>query len=340
MCLHIMRLRPAPTLPETTPAANAAAAAASLIMSSETCIILRKELIHLGCIIPPHFILTDIASVTAFQAAITSTSQQSQNSMIATLFDTVTISIYFNAATMLLLRPQLYLTSCLPIDHPVLLSNPDNITHLLSTLSSSITAARCITYINSWILHHTAESTNPTPLRHKIWHEHLFSSFPLFEAALVLWFATCRTRLFWWSAGEIAGGPLCMGLAERRRVRGEVLDVLRTLRELTPLFAMVAPLVVCVEGFVADMERVEETLARGVDLLQGVGRTEDFVEELVIALKTVVVGTTGDDIEYHVEEPWCFLGLLGQEVDGAGVRMMWNSSNEAGWKVFWGQFDG
>ncbi|ORY52451.1 hypothetical protein BCR33DRAFT_711766 [Rhizoclosmatium globosum] len=295
---------------------------------------LQKEVQNLKYLIPDNILIHEnrAVSVAQFLGMIMTNSGSSRYEVVSNLFDTIMISVFYNATVCLLYRPQLYLTGFLKIDSPELLQ-PDAIPNLLNILDSSIVAARCITQINSWVVRFPIDR-DELHLRHWIWKEHLFAAFALFEAAVCLWFATCRTRRWWWRDDEESktGDALVMDEMERREIRAEVEDVLKTLRELESVFTVVTPMITCLLGMLREMEEVElEYLNGDEEMDMDEYFVDDDMNSILIGMQLVVLDDVGN-MQELVEEPWCFLGLLGCEVDN-GLR--WNSAIEAGWRRYW-----
>ncbi|KAJ3227939.1 hypothetical protein HDU81_006390 [Chytriomyces hyalinus] len=276
---------------------------------------LRYQLpLHLLCnnfSCPPSVFLDNIAN---------DTSHTRKSVIIETLYDAIMVSMTFNTAKCILYRPQLYLTHFLKLDGPALLDNPKAISTLLTAIDESMKSARRITQLNSWLV------MNPN------WSVHLhfvFSAFSLFEACVVLWFLTCRTRSFWfWNGAPFSsasspvvaspyltnqmgdgGGSLSLSMEERRAIRSELLDAIISLKAIEVSFAMAGPLRECVEAMVVEMSHVEEQILLGVPETEGMsfpGGDFSFrnvgsdLDQVLIGMKSMAIG---DDGRYHLPKP-------------------------------------
>ncbi|KAJ3094750.1 hypothetical protein HK100_006043 [Physocladia obscura] len=278
------------------------------------------------------------------------------------IFDKLFLTIYYNAAICMVHRPTLYLTKFLPLTSPYLMQNADAITIILNALGTSMNAAQTIVSFASWLVHlsDSGHDGDGGLLQHKIWREHTFGTFALFEAVVVLWFALCHTQRFWWrtdadslsGSDEFAGESLRMGIKDRRRIRSQVLDVLRSFKELEGIFGgvgkngstidgmisenekeerenslpnMLTPMVAAIEAMVIEMEASETRMTD-----KSIGKLEAALQGITLGMR--VIGIEDDDVNIPSEiEPWAFLGLLGMEVGG----MHWFSRHELPWRLFW-----
>ncbi|KAI8611342.1 hypothetical protein BC830DRAFT_662893 [Chytriomyces sp. MP71] len=243
-------------------------------------------------------------------------------------------SLHFHTVPCLLHRAKLYLTAFLPIDSAHLQRTGARET-TLRALCDSVQSARMIAALNSWMA-----LSAPPGLRKVFWRNHIFPCFCLFEAAVVLWFVTCKTREEWLAAAGDVGG-----LEWRREVRSGVMDVGRTLEELEGLLAggpggsenMMSPLVQCVLGMVAEMEKVEEAVSKGEGIppvaVAGVGACSWEAGVNFVALGMKVMSIVEDDrVKPFVSDPWTFLGLMGVPVGG---NLVWKAYYEDEWSFFW-----
>ncbi|KAJ3030657.1 UNVERIFIED_CONTAM: hypothetical protein HDU68_008292 [Siphonaria sp. JEL0065] len=335
------------------------------ILSSPTTATLSLHLTHLKSRqIPPNLFLSrNDNSLTEFLASI-----EDQTSKTIPILDSVMVTMLYSAAVCILNRPLLYLTGFLPLKN----IKPTDLTLLLNTLDKCVSAARSITGLNSWLVRFldnkqnqdssaaplttansptsAASQTFSSKFRRKFWKEDWYSSGVLFEAAVVLWFVTCRTQRFHWRnyfANEdenisqfTAGQVLCMTLKDRKLIRDEVLDILSTLRDLEGVLAgkdtgggelnHIADMVSCVVEMVDEMSRVEREVADGV--------VEDVVVDF--AVRELREFSVADEGHSHPEQQetvrafaWVFQGLLGVEVGVRGFR--WRGETEVLWKSFW-----
>ncbi|KAI9351353.1 hypothetical protein BDR26DRAFT_850916 [Obelidium mucronatum] len=120
--------------------------------------------------------------------------------------------------------------------------------------------------LNTWVLNLAPQ------IRHKFLMEHQFVYMILFEAAVVLWFAVCRTNRFWWREGsDSTGQTLCLSFENRQLYRVEVLDLVRSLRLLESMLEgktgpnngspnVVRPHIIFIEAMLEEMKRQEDAL--------------------------------------------------------------------------------
>ncbi|KAJ3137642.1 hypothetical protein HK100_000554 [Physocladia obscura] len=298
--------------------------------------------------------------------------QQYHHHHLETIIDRLLITIFYNSAICIINRPLLYVSKFLPLTSPYLLHNPDRIKCVLNALDASVTAAQTILSFADWIVvYQRPESSS------KIWKEQTFSIFALFEAIIVLWFALCHTQRFWWrpetvagvvlserttsaienggGSGNVFGDTLQMGVQERRRIRVQILDVLKSLKEAEAMFGntgssenasvdqmildendqsgggsggghpnMITPIVVAIEAMIREIQEAE------VAVIETNEKFEAVLKGITLGMKVVAI--VDDDEEFPKQmEPFVFLGLLGMEVSG----LNWNASNEQPWRNFW-----
>ncbi|KAI8828195.1 hypothetical protein BJ741DRAFT_627014 [Chytriomyces cf. hyalinus JEL632] len=322
------------------------------IISCETCASIQTRLEDLRAQIPNHLI-------TSLRDGSLSTLLTSGKARFQ-IADTVNATLIYNAAICLLHRPKLYLTAYLNLDSPELLDNAQAISTLLNSLDASLAAAQSIVQCVSLLVH-----TDDVVKCRRLWKSDPFLAFALFEAVLCLWFAMCRTRMFWFRNQEPNGmsataapgvllDPLCMGLEDRRLMRSQCLDVVTTLKGLEHVLSgseapgrnaqeggvtnMITPLLTGVFAMIQEMEDVEMNLLLGLADGGAFGSNNESrkdVEVAVIGMKVMSIGEEKPQ-EMDVEtgkEPWCFLGLLGVAVGKEGLR--WNAFYEQDWRNFW-----
>ncbi|KAJ3005792.1 UNVERIFIED_CONTAM: hypothetical protein HDU68_004403, partial [Siphonaria sp. JEL0065] len=233
------------------------------------------------------------------------------------IVDMLMVTMLYNSAICIIHRPCLYLTSFLSLTSPQLLV-PDNLSKLLLTLETCISAARTITALNTWILNLPDDfavipGMTAFRLRYAIFLEHSFTYFALFESAVVLWFVTTKTQTFWWRNTSQVGGILSMTIQDRQILRSEVLDLLKTLSQLESHHPeQITPLVKCVTGMVQDMENTENSPTRR-------NLEADEIDIVILGMKDLLVSES-PSFEQQTDVPWVFLGLLGVDVE----RMRWN----------------
>ncbi|KAJ3286887.1 Bromodomain-containing protein 1 [Rhizoclosmatium sp. JEL0117] len=247
------------------------------------------------------------------------------------VLDILMTTMLYNSIMSILLRPTLYLTAFLDIASPTLVEDSGKtILVLLTILETCVRSARTVTALNSWVL-----TSGDAKLKSTFFLENHFTYFALFESAVVLWFVTCRTQAFWWKQEGGTDNTLRMSLEDRKRIRSEVLDLLKTLKGLAEnergrvgagsklMSGHIRPICHCIQGMLDEMEKVEDQLGRGYVI-----NDERQLDEIVIGLQVLEIN--GEVAK--VEEPWVFLGLLGMQVNGC---YRWNATNEEEWKSFW-----
>ncbi|KAI8845018.1 hypothetical protein BJ741DRAFT_586637 [Chytriomyces cf. hyalinus JEL632] len=264
-------------------------------------------------------------------------------------------TILYNSALCILHRPRLYLTAYLSLTSPLLL-NPD-LMILLTLLEVCLSAAERIATINSWILHRSksGKDNDAGLFSKKLWQKHSLLSFGLFEAAVVLWFVTCKTNPFWWRNHEDDAlmnddnsmnslHVLRMTHSDRQRLRSSVMDILRTYEDLEGTLSseenaaqsnMATPFITCISAMLREMEQVELNIQAGLPFNSEAKRSRtssnrDDVEDLVLGVTVMSFGEE-ESVEPYKGTPWAFLGLLGADVMG---YIKW-AAYEEGWREFW-----
>ncbi|TPX70500.1 hypothetical protein CcCBS67573_g06525 [Chytriomyces confervae] len=290
--------------------------------------------------------------------------QISNATTAADITSSITMTITYCSAVCLLNRPKLYLTGYLAIDSIFLTgSNQESVGVLLTALDASLSAARNLAQINSWMIHMC-----PVHFRAFLWRDRCFLFFSLFEAAVVLWFTTTRTLPFWWRTANNPG-LLTMSATDRQSIQSEMRDILQALVEIETGFPstqhdpgqtehrfvpsgtenMATPLVKCMQGMLYEMEIAGEaaqamdtedvtaaaTRPKGTELFENsleCGITLGMkVMSLVKEEHVDCVGVGVTITEPFTSEPWVYLGLLGLRVNG----MSWLAHYEDEWEMFW-----
>ncbi|KAI8841514.1 hypothetical protein BJ741DRAFT_594457 [Chytriomyces cf. hyalinus JEL632] len=259
------------------------------------------------------------------------------------LLPIISVSLLYHAATCILHRPLLYLAAQLDLMSPVF-SFSETLPTLQTAVQKCIASAQTIATLNSALTH--TDHTDFDSIRFDP-----FTSFILFEAAIVLWFSTTHSLATLW----VPGGTLSIYV--RRSLRGQVLDLLKALKELEEMMSsppplpdemegsgysapppppranMVTPLVKCVTAMVEDMHRVElqagshATPAANMDVLMG---------DVVVGMAVVSLEEADGEGQHDAvcsEEPWAYLGLLGVKCG----KFWWHASYEDKWRRFWEQ---
>ncbi|KAJ3057284.1 hypothetical protein HDU99_007279, partial [Rhizoclosmatium hyalinum] len=222
------------------------------------------------------------------------------------------LNLAYHAATCLITRPTLYL-STLPLSTLPTLLQPLSTTILINTWTQSLTAALTITTVARFFF---TASTNPLvpPTLRTNTTPYKFTAVSLFESAVVQWFCVCRMHA---SNQAVVFGGFAV-----ERVLGNMRDLGGWVRGFMEGGGDEAlqPLVDVLEGMMGEVEGV----------LRGRGRGEDGVRDLVTGrrvgesglegVESVEVGmrvlSIGGDVgveEIVLADPKVFLGLLGLE---------------------------
>ncbi|KAI8608682.1 hypothetical protein BC830DRAFT_933959 [Chytriomyces sp. MP71] len=278
--------------------------------------------------------------------------------MYPSVSDLICVNLYHHASICTLHRPHLWLTGYCPLDSPHLRDNSAGITTILTALVQSLSSARSILEINSWIYHHQAY---PLVFLPKLWKDYCSMVFALFEGCVVTWFCLTKTRSYWYTDDHTAAtaataatvaaentSVLNLTLAHRRAFRVGLVDAVRTLRDLDYTSTrrdgipnMVTPLYTYANAMLEEVQRVEEVLSssgrgpvqdRG-PIVRRRGREDSDVAGLVAGMDGLCLydGQDGDT----EREAWVFLSLLGCPVGVGAEEMYWRSANTHLWREFW-----
>ncbi|KAJ3265678.1 hypothetical protein HDU77_004208 [Chytriomyces hyalinus] len=227
----------------------------------------------------------------------------------------ISVSLLYHAATCILHRPQLYLAAQLDLMSPVF-SFSETLPTLQTAVQKCIASAQTIATLNSALTH--TDRTDFDSIRFDP-----FTSFILFEAAIVLWFSTTHSLAPLW----VPGGTL--SIYERRGLRGQVLDLLKALKELEEMMSspppvemegsgytapppranMVTPLVKCVAAMVEDMHRLE--LQAGSHAAAPAASMDVLMGDVVVGMAVVSLEEADGEGQHDAvcsEEPWAYLG--------------------------------
>ncbi|KAJ3235195.1 hypothetical protein HDU81_000714 [Chytriomyces hyalinus] len=280
----------------------------------------------------------NLASVVSTISA--TTPQQLATSTDATLLlPIISVSLLYHAATCILHRPQLYLAAQLDLMSPTF-SFPETLSTLQTAVQKCIASAQTIATLNSALTH--TDRTDFDSIRFDP-----FTSFVLFEAAIVLWFSTVHGLAPLWVPGGV------LSVYERRGVRGQVLDLLKALKEVEEMMSsppavdvdgtgfsappranMVTPLVKCVAAMVEDMHRLE--LQNGSNAVLPAVSMDVLMGDVVVGMAVVSLEEADGEGQRDAvcsEEPWAYLGLLGVKCG----KFWWHASYEEKWRRFWEQ---
>ncbi|KAI8622730.1 hypothetical protein BC830DRAFT_1087535 [Chytriomyces sp. MP71] len=104
------------------------------------------------------------------------------------------LNIFLNAAYCQLQRPQLYLSAHRA---PTSFVTPHDCRTVQVAFTSSLTHAQQIGRITGVLLHHLPDFRETPSV-------YYYAIFPLFEAAIVMWFVSCKTLPSWWEVHRFA----------------------------------------------------------------------------------------------------------------------------------------
>ncbi|KAJ3290625.1 hypothetical protein HDU79_003102 [Rhizoclosmatium sp. JEL0117] len=315
--------------------------------------VLHQRLLSLLYQIPMSLILLQSDDLFAINSLANFTSDYNRN--FVQVIDVVLCTITFHAANCALYRPQFYLSGFLELDSPHLVNSPDNVGKILAAIDACVSSARIIAHLASWVFQRSSLllDNDLGKFRATLWNEHSFYAMMLFEAVVCLWFATCRTKQYWWrndmtatNCSSLTGESLRMTMDDRRLIRSQVLDILQTLKDLeihmagvnTPLNPpthytdyianMITPLVRCTAGILSEMESVEQELMSGTVSMNENTSGDNYV----LGFKVMSLVEEDEIQKPFVDPPWVLLGLLGVDVRG-GLRWMGNDDEK--YRALW-----
>ncbi|KAI9351445.1 hypothetical protein BDR26DRAFT_851076 [Obelidium mucronatum] len=246
------------------------------------------------------------------------------------------MNLFSRSASSALSRPLLYLTAfLLPETHP-LDYTPDAVAIISKAMASSLKNAQEIADINTALLNATTSSNNKPYLsppqklcdEYGFWKEHMLVYLAFFEAAVVMWFYTCKSNSHWKQLYCMGSLSIDMGLQSRFLLA--VTDILRTFCILESALAviyrpekanMMTGLVDCVEDMLREMKSVSLVMD---------GRLLD--ERMSRFSGSVVPSLLDSSNDHGMKAPWIFVGLLGFKVNNS--RTIQNKS-ETEWANFW-----
>ncbi|KAI9333146.1 hypothetical protein BDR26DRAFT_868655 [Obelidium mucronatum] len=222
------------------------------------------------------------------------------------LSDNVTGTVELNvncvglATICLLNRPRLFLSGFKSFN-PMYLSATLQ-SNLVSSINQSLDAAhRMLNLLRFYTVY-----TNPQSLE----------AMPMFEAMIVLWYASCRMDPIWWSVLDRKRMEWCL-LREQMQA---VVDYFALAKKLDSVGGgVIYPLVQCMRAMVQEIDEYE----------QWVPATTDGIEEITLGMKVVALDEAESVLE--IREPRAYMGLLGMQV--GGIR--WPGQSEESWRLFW-----
>ncbi|KAI8620398.1 hypothetical protein BC830DRAFT_543342 [Chytriomyces sp. MP71] len=221
------------------------------------------------------------------------------------------LSVNYHAILCLLLRPRLFLTGFISPNSPIL--TPINHALIQSALAESVTAARRIVELCQLSLY--SRDVRRLPVWNLAWMRQVALAPALFEAAVVLYFATCRTRREWRPLSPVTARE-CLTLIERtfQNLSAQLCLNARSERD-----NMMTPLLECVAQMLREMDSRDPSPA------------EADLERIMLEMKVVSLDAE-DVVAAGTDEPWVYLSLLGIDVN---ERVRWNGPLEDGWREFW-----
>ncbi|KAJ3119646.1 hypothetical protein HK100_000213 [Physocladia obscura] len=343
----------------------------STILQNQTVLSFHMQLSSLKGQIPSYLILIPNSSNTNNDLSLFS-SDYTLSSMH--IIDTLLATILYHTTICIINRPQVWLTAFLPLSSPYLIGDPTAITTLLSALESSLTSSRTILFLASWLLHRSKMGLDNDNghLRERFWQEYVFYAIAMFESVVTAWFLVCQTQRFWWRENTgvdagMTGEPLCLGVEDVRMIRIQVVDVLKTFKDLEEKLAgrkrraqasdddefflfsslphapqdssdsltnLASPLVQATAAMLGDIELEEARINSGSRVDWVMDSHMDGIEGLIIGMK--VVALYEEDYyptpDSSFEEPWVLLGPLGIEF---GAKIRWHAVYEEKWRKFW-----
>ncbi|KAJ3249357.1 hypothetical protein HDU78_003142 [Chytriomyces hyalinus] len=265
------------------------------------------------------------------------------------------LSMNYHASLCLLLRPKLYLTAfmspmCLDVEHSQFIQ---------TALEESLIAAQRICILlkltnYAWDIKH---------LDHfKLYWMRRVALVPsLFEAAVILYFVTCRTRPEWRGGQSSSNSsnsspsqtpqnvlpffhPICIPDNIVLEYLSCILLAFHTLYSQLAENAksnrpnMMTPLIECVEAMVLELSRKQDNASINA---QSANLECDLIllEMKVMSLNDDTVGDEDevlDSTPVSTDEPWVYMGLLGIDIN---KRVRWNGPYEDNWRRFWKQLD-
>ncbi|KAJ3130210.1 hypothetical protein HK100_008183 [Physocladia obscura] len=300
------------------------------------------------------------------------------------IMDTYVATLFHNAATCLLNRPCLSLTAFLSMSACIFLNSNNNsddnsnlkiMSKIQDSLTESTQAALTIARITAWILDdgHVAESlgssrggefhaildsrdnaatTTPAQFRHKLWEQNSFVAFALFEAAIVLWIATCRTKPCWWQQHlQLTSTQDSIDDDEQQQERqrwnenkAAMLVIRESLTQIQRvingewtgregLSCMIDPLILSVSQMIVEINGGIVVDDDGDDDEGGYAANGQKQQQKFTIGENVVEFLDVSKVRSYHAEPWVFLGLLGLTVNNSVLN--WNLYYEEEWRIFW-----
>ncbi|KAJ3239978.1 hypothetical protein HDU81_004896 [Chytriomyces hyalinus] len=262
------------------------------------------------------------------------------------------LSMNYHASLCLLLRPKLYLTAFMP---PMSL-DAEHAQFIQTALEESLIAAQRICILlkltnYAWDIKH---------LDHfKLYWMRRVALVPsLFEAAVILYFVTCRTRPEWRgqasphaTAAAAAAAqlsfvhPICIPDNIVLEYLSCILLAFHTLYSQLAENAksnrpnMMTPMIECVEAMILELSRKQENASSNASQSANLECDLILLEMKVMSLNDDTIGDEEevlDSTPASTDEPWVYMGLLGIDIN---KRVRWNGPYEDNWRRFWKQLD-
>ncbi|KAJ3292414.1 hypothetical protein HDU79_001440 [Rhizoclosmatium sp. JEL0117] len=229
------------------------------------------------------------------------------------------LNLIYHSSISVFHRPVMFL-SALPSCHPSKL-NPRDREVLATAINKCIESALRILSIFDFICFtlYTA-GIDVLPPEDRWMHRVYTDAYPLFEAVVCLWFASCRMDPAWYTLTHFSTEFNSPKLRQRLEWLVGAYPALEV-GAVTPIFKAMSLILV-------DLQHVAEV---GRDYVFNTSIV-DGVEALTLGMRVMAVGVTQEDESAPVIDPYCYLGLLGMEI---GKNIRWRGQTEDSWRLFW-----
>ncbi|KAJ3019255.1 UNVERIFIED_CONTAM: hypothetical protein HDU68_010743 [Siphonaria sp. JEL0065] len=272
-----------------------------------------------------HLLISESPEVILQQDRVRFISQQDRLVGTAARAENLNSNIEVFASTCVLNRPILYL-SALKSCHPSRITiDVQNI--IASSISQCLDASHRILNLVAFFL-------DPRCLQTTLPSQNSF--YPVLEAVIVLWFATCRMDPVWWSVMQ-------RKRHEWRSLKALVLQAIAFVERLKndtenhggggghrQESGVVPPISICMRAMVREIEE-NEASRHFIRIEQSSNNCSDGGGIGGITLGMTVVSLDGSDESVIIKEPKAYLGLLGMQVGG----VKWPGPIEESWRLFW-----
>ncbi|KAI9339981.1 hypothetical protein BDR26DRAFT_1007710 [Obelidium mucronatum] len=279
------------------------------LATNSTFSLLQSQLNSLRSLIPSEHLLTSEHPERLTAQDCTRFNEQISKEVPAT--DLCTFNAVLMASICVLNRPNLYMSSLKSSCHPLSLSHEQQ-----SIISNSINNALDAAHGMVNLLQYFLSQTVGAPFL-----PNNYMNMYLFEAMVVLWFASCRMDPIWWVVLQRDKMDYWTVL------RGRMMMVIQYVKSVEQreniVGGLTPPLLNCVQAMVQEIDNHEKCL---------LGQLPAMDDVQIITLGMQVVSLEGDDVVGEESEPRALLGLLGMQV-GGGIR--WPGRTEESWRLFW-----